>query len=76
MPACEHLPCLSEPSLTLCCTLCGVWLKHVEQEDGTVTYEVVPREQACRGTHVCPRCKKEWIGNEEWCEDCEAPTWA
>ena len=71
-PECVHQPVLSEPSLTLCCARCGAWLKAVDEDE----HEVVPRAEATRGTHVCPECGAEWVGNEEWCEECERPTWA
>lgn len=50
---CEHLPALSEPSLTLHCTKCAAWLKALD--DGT--YEEVPRGEATRGAADAERRK-------------------
>ena len=70
---CEaHTPVLSEPSLTLCCATCGAWLLAPNETE----LVVVPRAEATRGTHVCPRCKAEWTGDSDWCEACKEPTWA
>jgi hypothetical protein len=70
-----HTPILSEPSLTLCCARCGSWLKatRIGYEDA---YRVVARAEATRGEHRCPVCEKTWMGDSDWCEDCERPTWA
>jgi len=63
---CNHLPMLSEPTLTLYCAKCGAWLRQVSADQLTV----VPRAEATRGIHVCEECGHEWIGDSEYCEEC------
>jgi ribosomal protein S27AE len=70
---CDHTPMLSEPTLTLFCSRCGSWLR--ESRMGRVL-KAIALELATRGVHHCPRCGTEWVGDEDWCEECEAPTWA
>ena len=67
----EHQAVLSEPGLYLHCAECGEWLRGVN--DG---FEVVSREDADRGIHWCPQCESEWVGNDDYCKECEAPVWS
>lgn len=65
--SCDHLPALSEPTLTLHCTKCNAWL-HAKSDE---TFVAVPRKDATRGVHSCPRCRASWIGDDDWCHDCD-----